>query len=63
MLSSKCKYHLLAGSGEEKRLLPYMGMTAILVTWPEPFEQRGVRMAERLALPTFGSRGRGFESR
>ena len=32
--------------------LPYMGVAAILVMWPRPREQRSVRVAERLALPT-----------
>ena len=41
MLHTKFQGHRSIGSGEEDflRFLPYMGMTAILVMWPEPFEQ------------------------
>ena len=41
MLYTKFQGHRSIGSGEEDflRFLPYMGMAAILVMWPEPFEQ------------------------
>ena len=41
MLQTKFQGHRSIGSGEEDllRFLPYMGMAAILVMWPEPFEQ------------------------
>ena len=41
MLHTKFQGHRSIGSGEEEflRFLPYMGMAAILVMWPEPFEQ------------------------
>ena len=41
MLLNKFQGHPVIGSGEEDflRFLPYMGMGAILVMWPEPFEQ------------------------
>ena len=41
MLHIKFQGHRSIGSGEEDflRFLPYMGMVAILVMWPEPFEQ------------------------
>ena len=41
MLHTKFQDHLPIASGEEDflRFLPYMGMAAILVMWPEPFEQ------------------------
>ena len=42
MLHTNFQGHRLFGSREEdffKRFLPYMGMTAILVMWPGPFEQ------------------------
>ena len=41
MLHTKFQGHQSIGSGEEDflRFLPYMGMAAILVMWPEPFEQ------------------------
>ena len=41
MLHTKSQGHLSSGSGEEdfKGVLPYMGMVAILVMWPGPFEQ------------------------
>ena len=41
MLHTKFQGHRSIGSGEEDflRFLPYMGMAAILVMWPEPFEQ------------------------
>ena len=41
MLHTKFKGHRSIGSGEEDflRFLPYMGMAAILVMWPEQFEQ------------------------
>ena len=41
MLHTKFQGHRSLGSGEEDflRFLPYMGMAAILVMWPEPFEQ------------------------
>ena len=40
MLQTKFQGHQSIGSGEEDflRFLPYMGMAAILVMWPEPFE-------------------------
>ena len=40
MLHTKFQGHRSIVSGEEDffRFLPYMGMAAILVTWPEPFE-------------------------
>ena len=41
MLHTKFQGHWSIGSGEEDfwRFLPYMGMAAILVMWPAPFEQ------------------------
>ena len=41
MLHTKFQGHRSIGSGEEDffRFLPYMGMAAMLVMWPEPFEQ------------------------
>ena len=41
MLHTKFQGHRPFGSGEEDFLqfLPYMGMAAILVMWPGPFEQ------------------------
>ena len=41
MLHTKIQDHRPFGSGEEDflRFLPYMGMVAILVMWPGPFEQ------------------------
>ena len=41
MLHTKFQSHPAIGSGEEDflRFLPYMGMAAILVMWPGPFEQ------------------------
>ena len=41
MLHTKIQGHRPLGSGEEdfKRFLPYMGMAAIFVMWPGPFEQ------------------------
>ena len=40
MLHTKFHGHRPFGSGEDfLRLLPYMGMAAILVMWPGPFEQ------------------------
>ena len=41
MLHTKFQGHWSIGSGEEDflRFLPYMGMAAILVMWPGPFEQ------------------------
>ena len=39
MQQAKFQAHRTSGSGEEDflRFLPYMGMAAILATWPEPF--------------------------
>ena len=41
MLYTKFQGHWSIGSGEEDflRVLPYMGMAAMLVMWPKPFEQ------------------------
>ena len=41
MLHTKFQGHRSSGSGEEDflRFLPYMGMAAMLVMWPRPFEQ------------------------
>ena len=41
MLHTKFQGHWCFGSGEEDflRFLPYIGMAAILVMWPGPFEQ------------------------
>ena len=41
MLRTKFQGHWSVGSGEEDflRFLPYMGMAAMLVMWPRPFEQ------------------------
>ena len=41
MLYTKIQGHQPFGSGEEDflRFLPYIGMAAILVMWPGPFEQ------------------------
>ena len=41
MLHTKFQAHWSIGSGEEDflRFLPYMGMAAMLVMWPKPFEQ------------------------
>ena len=41
MLHTKPQGHWPFGSGEEdfEGFLPYMGVTAILVTWPRPREQ------------------------
>ena len=41
MLHTKLQGHQPFGSGEKKflKFLPYMGMAAILVMWPGPFEQ------------------------
>ena len=41
MLPTKFKGHQSIGSGEEDflRLLPYMGMAAMLVMWPNSFVQ------------------------
>ena len=41
MLHTKFHGHWSIGSGEEDflRFLPYMGMAAMLVMWPRPFEQ------------------------
>ena len=41
MLHTKFQGHQSSGSGEEDflRFLPYMGMAAMLVMWPRPFEQ------------------------
>ena len=41
MLHTKFQGHWSIGSGEEDflRFLPYMGMAAMLVMWPKPFEQ------------------------
>ena len=41
MLRTKFQSHPAIGSGEGDflRFLPYMGMAAILVMWPGPFEQ------------------------
>ena len=39
MLHTKFQGHQSIGSGEDfLRFLPYMGMVAILVMWPRPFE-------------------------
>ena len=37
MLHTKFQGHRFSGSGEEEflRFLPYMGMAAMLVTWPD----------------------------
>ena len=41
MLHTKFQGHWSTGSGEEDflRFLPYMGMAAMMVMWPRPFEQ------------------------
>ena len=41
MMHTKIQGHRLFGSAEEYffKFLPYMGMAAILVMWPGPFEQ------------------------
>ena len=40
MLHTKSQGHRPSGSGEDfKGVLPYMGMSAILVMWPEQFVQ------------------------
>ena len=40
MLHTKFQGHWSIGSGEDfLRFLPYMGMAAMLVMWPRPFEQ------------------------
>ena len=41
MLHTKFQGHSSTGSGEEDflRFLPYMGMVAMMVMWPRPFEQ------------------------
>ena len=40
MLHTKFQGHRSIGSGEDfLRFLPYMGMAAMLVMWPRPFEQ------------------------
>ena len=40
MLHTKFQGHPAIASGEDfLRFLPYMGMAAILVMWPGPFEQ------------------------
>ena len=41
MLHTKFQGHWSIGSGEEDflKFLPYMGMAAMLVMWPRPFEQ------------------------
>ena len=40
MMYTKFQSHRSIGSGEEDflRFLPYMGMAAMLVMWPRPFE-------------------------
>ena len=40
MLHTKFQGHWSIASGEEEflRFLPYMGMAAMLVMWPKPFE-------------------------
>ena len=45
MLHTKFQGHRQFGSGEEDflRFLSYMGMAAILVMWPGPFEQTFIR--------------------
>ena len=47
MLHTKFQGHRSIGSGEEDflRFLPYLGMAAILVKWPGPFEQLFVPLA------------------
>ena len=44
MLHTKSQGHRPSGSGEEdfNWFLPYMGVVAIMVMWPEPFEQNFV---------------------
>ena len=41
MLHTKSQGHQPSGSGEDffKGFLPYMGVVAILVMWPGPFQQ------------------------
>ena len=49
MLHTKFQGHRPIGSGEEdfSRFLPYMGMAAMLVMWPGPFEQLFVPKSPR----------------
>ena len=48
MLHTKFQGHRPIGPGEEdfSRFLPYMGMAAILVKWPGPFEQIFVLLSQ-----------------
>ena len=51
MLHTKFQGHLPFGSGEDfKFFLPYMGMAAILVMWPGPFEQTFVPPSHRSSI-------------
>ena len=52
MLHTKFQGHWSIGSGEEDflRFLPYMGMAAMLVMWPRPFEQLEAVCASWLQL-------------
>ena len=49
MLHTKFQGHRPFGPGEEDflRFLPYMGMAAVLVMWPEPFERTFVPPSRR----------------
>ena len=52
MMHTKIQGHRPFGSGEEDffRFLPYMGMAAILVMWPGPFEQTFVLPSHRSSI-------------
>ena len=52
MTHTKIQSHQPFGSGEEDffRFLPYMGMAAILVMWPGPFEQTFVHLSHRCSI-------------
>ena len=59
MLYTKFQGHRPFGSGEEDflRFLPYMGMVAILVKWPGPFEQTFVPPSHGDSIWNLGSIG------
>ena len=52
MMHTKIQGHRPFGSGKEDflRFLPYMGMVAILVMWPGPFEQTFIPPSHRSSI-------------
>ena len=58
MLHTKSQGHRPSGSGEDfKGFLPYMGLAAILVMWPGPFEQTFVPPSKGVSIWNLGSIG------